>query len=337
MPRLFDLGRNRVSAYNKGRTTIDVEEKNMKKIVLVVMAAMLMLSIAALPAQAKGFKDVPASHPYYQIIHQLAEVGIINGYPDQSFKPNANVTRGQVALLITRAIELPVTQAAKDFTDVPASAANYSAIQKMQQAGIFTTDAQGKLYPAQPITRAEMAKALVIAFNLTGTTDAQFTDVTTAHPYYAYINTLYANAITTGSNGAFMPTKALSRAHFAVFMHRALGEDIAKGRPTDGSYVDPNAPTGFANCMALKAYYPNGVKAGHPAYESKFDRDNDGWACVADDAVVVAPKPTPTPPPAKKYKNCTELRKDYPNGVPASHPSYEKRHDRDNDGWACER
>ncbi|HJH10089.1 MAG TPA: excalibur calcium-binding domain-containing protein [Metalysinibacillus jejuensis] len=23
--------------------------------------------------------------------------------------------------------------------------------------------------------------------------------------------------------------------------------------------------------------------------------------------------------------------------MPASHPSYEKRHDRDNDGWACER
>ena len=37
-----------------------------------------------------------------------------------------------------------------------------------------------------------------------------------------------------------------------------------------------------------------------------------------------------------KYKNCTELRKDHPNGVGSDHPAYEKKHDRDGDGWACE-
>ncbi|WP_313798955.1 excalibur calcium-binding domain-containing protein [Cytobacillus sp.] len=37
------------------------------------------------------------------------------------------------------------------------------------------------------------------------------------------------------------------------------------------------------------------------------------------------------------FKNCTELRKYYPNGVPSDHPAYERKHDRDNDGWACER
>lgn len=37
------------------------------------------------------------------------------------------------------------------------------------------------------------------------------------------------------------------------------------------------------------------------------------------------------------YKNCTELRKDHPNGVSSSHPAYAKKLDRDGDGWACER
>ncbi|MBY0120581.1 thermonuclease family protein [Bacillus sp. S/N-304-OC-R1] len=37
------------------------------------------------------------------------------------------------------------------------------------------------------------------------------------------------------------------------------------------------------------------------------------------------------------YKNCTELRKVYPNGVPADHPAYASRLDRDKDNWACER
>ncbi|MEH7125949.1 thermonuclease family protein [Bacillus sp. JJ1773] len=40
---------------------------------------------------------------------------------------------------------------------------------------------------------------------------------------------------------------------------------------------------------------------------------------------------------SESYKNCTELRKVYPNGVPADHPAYESKHDRDKDNWACER
>lgn len=39
----------------------------------------------------------------------------------------------------------------------------------------------------------------------------------------------------------------------------------------------------------------------------------------------------------ESYKNCTELRKVYPNGVPQDHPAYESKHDRDKDGWACEK
>ncbi|MCY8923045.1 thermonuclease family protein [Bacillus atrophaeus] len=37
------------------------------------------------------------------------------------------------------------------------------------------------------------------------------------------------------------------------------------------------------------------------------------------------------------FKNCTELRKKYPNGVPSSHPAYQSKMDRDHDNFACER
>lgn len=52
-----------------------------------------------------------------------------------------------------------------------------------------------------------------------------------------------------------------------------------KENPGDGTYVIPGAPTSFQNCTAMREYYPNGVKKGHPAYASKHDRDKDGWAC----------------------------------------------------------
>ncbi|MDO8225115.1 thermonuclease family protein [Bacillus cabrialesii] len=37
------------------------------------------------------------------------------------------------------------------------------------------------------------------------------------------------------------------------------------------------------------------------------------------------------------FKNCTELRKKYPHGVPSSHPAYQSKMDRDHDNYACER
>ena len=40
---------------------------------------------------------------------------------------------------------------------------------------------------------------------------------------------------------------------------------------------------------------------------------------------------------AEFFKNCTELTKKYPNGVPSTHPAYQSKMDRDKDNFACER
>ncbi|OMP67067.1 thermonuclease family protein [Domibacillus epiphyticus] len=72
---------------------------------------------------------------------------------------------------------------------------------------------------------------------------------------------------------------------------------------------------------------------------------NGGCAPIKKPAPAPKPKPAPAPKPAPKpaapkketFKNCTELRKKYPNGVKKGHPAYDAKHDRDKDGWACER
>ena len=47
------------------------------------------------------------------------------------------------------------------------------------------------------------------------------------------------------------------------------------GEPPESGGTDKR----FNNCTQLRKVYPEGVKEGHPAYESKMDRDNDGVAC----------------------------------------------------------
>ena len=40
--------------------------------------------------------------------------------------------------------------------------------------------------------------------------------------------------------------------------------------------------------------------------------------------------------PCGPFANCTELRRQHPNGVPEGHCAYQSGMDRDRDGWACE-
>jgi hypothetical protein len=71
-------------------------------------------------AQAPGFPDVDAGHPYYGAITDLASRGIILGKEDGKFYPEAPVTRQQFAKMIVKALELPVSaDDACPFVDVP--------------------------------------------------------------------------------------------------------------------------------------------------------------------------------------------------------------------------
>ena len=52
-----------------------------------------------------GFKDVPTSSKYYKAVAALHNAGIVNGYGDE-FRPDATLTRSQLAKMITIGFEL---------------------------------------------------------------------------------------------------------------------------------------------------------------------------------------------------------------------------------------
>ena len=66
------------------------------------------------------FTDVPPGSTFYPYIHCLACLGIINGYPDGTFKPNNNVTRGQLSKIVSNSAGFNDTQTTQMFQDVPA-------------------------------------------------------------------------------------------------------------------------------------------------------------------------------------------------------------------------
>jgi hypothetical protein len=48
------------------------------------------------------YPDVGVNNRAYNAIESLSKLNIINGYIDGTFKPNAPVTRGEVAILLDR-------------------------------------------------------------------------------------------------------------------------------------------------------------------------------------------------------------------------------------------
>ena len=73
----------------------------------------------------------------------------------------------------------------------------YNAINAVTAAGIFSGNAEGKFNPSKPITRAQVAKVLVEAFDLkAGIGNYEFTDLKGDHWSSEYVQRLAQNGIT---------------------------------------------------------------------------------------------------------------------------------------------
>src|SRR2546427_10018548 len=83
----------------------------------VSVAALLVLAVVS-PAFAQPFADVPTDHWAFDAIAELAAKGIIEGFPDGTFKGDRGVTRYEVAMIVARilarieAIKIPAPAAA---------------------------------------------------------------------------------------------------------------------------------------------------------------------------------------------------------------------------------
>ena len=56
---------------------------------------------------------------FYQFIHCLVCLGIVSGYPDGTFRPNANLTRGQLSKIVSNSAGFIDTPSGQQFQDVP--------------------------------------------------------------------------------------------------------------------------------------------------------------------------------------------------------------------------
>jgi hypothetical protein len=119
--------------------------------------ASLLTRALELPASSRmPFTDV--SGPHAGAIAAVAAAGIASGYPDGTFRPNATVTRGQLASFLREAHGLPGST--PTYPDVRADDPHRRAIGAVTVAGIAGGFRDGTFRSTEPVDRAQAATML---------------------------------------------------------------------------------------------------------------------------------------------------------------------------------
>ena len=115
-----------------------------------------------------GFSDVDGSK-YEKAVEKLVELGIINGFDDNTFRPNNNVTRAQLAKMLVVALKM---ENAKDevlvngFSDVTEGHWAYSFIGSAVNNGLINGYTDGTFRPDNNVTYAESMAMILRAMKL---------------------------------------------------------------------------------------------------------------------------------------------------------------------------
>ncbi|WP_425495975.1 S-layer homology domain-containing protein [Paenibacillus lemnae] len=95
----------------------------------------------------------------------LANKGVITGYPDGSFKPNAPISRAEMVAILSRIMNLGAlsTGTAASFTDVSSNYWAANAIQQAASANLVQGVSAAAFAPQNQATRAEAAALMIRA------------------------------------------------------------------------------------------------------------------------------------------------------------------------------
>jgi 2',3'-cyclic-nucleotide 2'-phosphodiesterase (5'-nucleotidase family) len=147
---------------------------------------------------------------HYENILILAEAGIIEGYPDGTFRPRASVTRGQMASLLARTLELEPAGPPYAFTDI-AGSVHAGNIQALYEAGVIRGFDDGTFRVNRPIARGQMASLIGRLLEVEPIATGPFTDVAPGSEHAGNINALADLDVMVGRTATSFEPRADTR------------------------------------------------------------------------------------------------------------------------------
>lgn len=239
----------------------------------VVAGALAPAAVSA--AAADDFSDVSQDTRHYDEIDALYSKGIINGFGDGTFGPSESLKRVDAAKMIFEAGDFTEDDSVDyDFTDVPERAAAF--VDALVEDGVISGYSETQFNPEMNLTREQMAKIIVEAFNFEteGAEESDFSDRSQTS-LYPYIDVVAELGIANGyEDGSFGVGDEIKRGDFSAMLVRAMelaGEMEA---------VTVDAANGTVVEVLTGVYAVN-----IPASEIDADTDSEVQISVGDETI----------------------------------------------------
>lgn len=177
-----------------------------KKVALMRIKGLLLsmavvTAIAPMTVHAASYTDI-AGHKDETYITEYSSHGLVSGYPDGTFLPDANITRAEVTALINK-LELPaVKQSSTVFTDVPSSEWYYDIIHNAVESGLVSGYEDHTFQPQKNITRFE-AISIVSRMVTSGDSDNVQLPYTDSSDIPAWVDDAVGNLYSAGIISAY--------------------------------------------------------------------------------------------------------------------------------------
>ncbi|GKV70607.1 hypothetical protein NCCP2716_31050 [Sporosarcina sp. NCCP-2716] len=195
----------------------------MKRLLTLLTVLGLSFVLAAQPAAAASFPDVPKTNRFHDEINFLVSKDIISGYSNGIFQPAKDVTRGEAAIMVSRMLKLNSTPRNTKFKDVGKDYGASGYIAAAADRGLINGYADGTFRPNNKITRGDMAIILERSYGLMAGSYGTFSDVGYQMNAHMAIATMAGAHIVTGyPDGTFRPTANVTREQFSAFLARSL-------------------------------------------------------------------------------------------------------------------
>ncbi|HIT84764.1 MAG TPA: S-layer homology domain-containing protein [Candidatus Ornithomonoglobus intestinigallinarum] len=260
-------------------------------------------------AYQQRFADVPEHHWAVTYIEEMAENGILAGYPDGNFYPDKKITRAEFAKIMTVAagMNINMSDTATIFEDVSADDwfAPYVKRAQYYLSGYTTIMVEGSTYrPNQLALREDITVAMVKlkGYSVDGVDDSTLQTLITdsnsvSSDAKKYVVVAIQRGLISGyEDGTFRGQSSITRAEAAAIMWRAFQYG------NDNKLFDYNTPNPTASPMPTPTRRPTTLPTVRPIAEEPLipterptARPRPTVRPVAEEPLIPTQKPTPRP------------------------------------------
>lgn len=218
----------------------------MKKLLLSLLSLSLFMSTFV--SVSASYSDVSKDESYYLSSVRLADLGIISGYEDGTFRPDNTITRAEftkiVVCMMDKEKEAKSSNNFTGFFDVDSASWHTSYIRYAVSRDILSGYADGSFRPDNTISVSE---AVTILLRTLGYTEDEV-------GYYwpdNYISAASSLGLTIGMD--FAPSDAVTRKMAAVLVDRALFTRPSSSVSSANTYLETTGYTVLEDSIILES------------------------------------------------------------------------------------